>query len=98
MRRSAAEDTPDSHQSLAKTVQFFQVSAIKVKELILLVEVTKPMPAMSSEAFCDALCSIMCSIKQQQLGTVNVAALVLYLQGAIMHCLRAFINKDLNIQ
>jgi len=49
----------------------------------LLVEVTKLMPAMSSEAFCDALRSIICgvSIKQQQLGVINAAARVLYCKG-----------------
>jgi hypothetical protein len=58
-----------------------------VKIFILLVEATKLMPAMSSEAFCDALRSIICSAsdQQQQLGAVSAAALVLHMQGARMH-------------
>ncbi len=58
------------------------------------------MPVQSSEALCDALRSITCSAsdQQQQLGTVNAAALVLRMQGACMHCFKALIHKDLNNQ
>jgi len=51
---------------MAKSKHLLEVSAIRVNMFTLLVEVTKLMPVESSEGFCDAVRSIICSASDQQ--------------------------------